>query len=164
MATDIRTTAGSTLHLSATLPTAHTVEGFEATTGEAPNQVPTIAWTKVSRITSFGDVEQSYTEVPFNDVETRETIILKGTKSNGKLPLELARIDKGNDVGQTLIKTALLSDNDYSIKITLTDGSIYYCVGKVMSNNLKLGDVNAVTGFAASIALNGKLIEKLPTT
>jgi len=144
---DINTTAGSKLFISADLPDALDDEGFEGVSG----------WEKIARITDLGSLEQAFTPVEFNDVEMRDTYTLKGTRTPVELTIEIGRV--ADDAGQNLVLTALESDNDYSFKIEIQDGTTFGFVGKVLSANLNLGDANAITGRSVTIRLNSRLIE-----
>jgi hypothetical protein len=151
MSTNVKTSAGTTLHISATLPATYDKAGYEAAG---------ITYTAVGRITNFGDLAIGFNPVEFNDVSTRDTLTLKGTRNAVELPLQLGRAVA--DAGQILIKTALDSDADYTFKITLSDGVKGYFIGKVISAALNIGDGNTVTGNAVAIRLNSRFLEVAP--
>ena len=144
---NVNTTAGAKIYISASLPETVNEAGF--------NDID--SWTKIARVTNFDTIAQTFTRVPFNDVEMRETYTLKGTKDPVEFTVELGRV--ADDAGQELVLSAFDSDNDYSFYIETNDGTVWYFLGKVMDTSLTLGDVNTVIGRTMVIALNSKTFE-----
>ena len=146
---DVTTTAGAKIFISATLPETVNEAGF--------NDI--VSWTKISRVTNFDTIAQTFTRVPFNDVEMRETYTLKGTKDPVEFTVELGHV--ASDAGQQLVLEAFDSDNDYSFYIETQDGTKWYFLGKVMDTSLTLGDVNTVIGRTMVVALNSKTFDSV---
>lgn len=144
---NVNTTAGAKIYISSALPDTLNEAGF--------NDI--VSWTKISRVTNFDTIAQTFTRVPFNDVEMRETYTLKGTKDPVEFTVELGRVK--DDAGQLAVLNAFDSDNDFSFYIETQDGTKWYFIGKVMDTSLTLGDVNTVIGRTMVIALNSKVIE-----
>ena len=144
---NVNTTAGSKIYISSALPETIDESGFNAVTG----------FTKISRVTNFDTIAQTFTRVPFNDVEMRETYTLKGTKDPVEFTVELGRV--ASDAGQIAVLNAFNSDDDFSFYIETQDGTKWYFLGKVMDTSLTLGDVNTVIGRTMVVALNSIVIE-----
>lgn len=131
-----RTTAGSTLRLSAAQPATYNAAGYAA-----------LAWTTVGEIVDFGEFGREYNLVTHNPVATRGTQKKKGSFNEGALALQLG-LDT-DDAGQIMAKTARDSDNDYSAEITTQNGDKYYMQVQVMNFKVGLGSIDQIT--AASI-------------
>jgi hypothetical protein len=135
------TSAGTTLAISAGNPATFNQAGFEALT-----------FTEVGEITSVdGDVGRVYNLVTHNPLATRATVKKKGSYNSGSLTLPLA-IDRA-DAGQVIAQAALLSDSNYSFKLTLQDGSVIYFQGIVMSFPLNAGGVDVITSGTITVEI-----------
>lgn len=144
----VQTTAGAKLYISPNLPVTEDASGYGAVTG----------FVEVTEITDFGDLVQEYTTVEHTVVGTRKTVTLKGTKAPVSFGPQIGKIT--TDAGQDMLKDAYESDDNYSFKITLKDGTTFYNYGLVINNPLTLGDANTVTGGTLSIIFNGsKMVE-----
>lgn len=128
-----RTSAGTTIAISATLPATFNQAGFEALT-----------FTTIGEVTNVeGNVGRTYNLVTHNPLATRATVKKKGSYNSGSLTCPLA-IDR-DDAGQLIAQDALLSDNDYAFAITEQDGTVRYFQGIVMSFPVVYGGVDAIT-------------------
>lgn len=135
------TSAGTTLAISAGNPATFNQAGFEALT-----------FTAIGEITSVdGDVGRVYNLVTHNPLATRATVKYKGSYNSGSMTLPVA-IDRA-DAGQVIAQAALLSDANYSFKMTLQDGSVIYCQGKVMSFPLNAGGVDSITSGTITVEI-----------
>lgn len=143
---DVRTSAGSTLSISATPPATYDEAGFEALT-----------FTKVSWISNMGEFAKVFNLVTFNPLDTRQTIKRKGSYDNGSMSLELAR--DGNDAGQTLLRTAADSDISPAFEVVLQDGSTFYFTAQVMSANIVVGSVDDITMSNVNLEIDNDVIE-----
>lgn len=118
MATNARTTAGTTLSVSAALPATEDAAGYAL-----------LSYTVVGEVTDVGDFGKTYNIVNHNPLNTRKTEKLKGNYNNGQLALQLAFVE--DDAGQVILRNYLDLDTDLSIKITHQDGHIDYMYGQV---------------------------------
>lgn len=134
----VRTSAGSTLQLSAGIPATFNLVGYEALT-----------FTTLGEITDMGEFGREYALVTHNPVSTRGTQKFKGSFNEGQMVMQLG-LDT-DDAGQVLAKAAVVSDNDYSFKVTTQNGDIYYFQAKVMMFKVGVGSVDQIT--AANITL-----------
>lgn len=147
-----KTSAGTKISISATLPTAYTKIAYEAV----------IDWQKVGLVSEVGEFGKTYQDVTFNPLETRGTIHRKGSYDEGQLPLQIAR--DASDGGQLILVEASDSDDLYSVKLELQDGTIQYFTGLVYTSVTNVGNVNSITMRNSTIQLeSGSGIEVLPT-
>lgn len=134
----VRSSAGTTIHLSAGTPATFDSTGYAALT-----------YTAVGEVTDLGEFGREYNLITHNPIGSRGTVKLKGSFNEGSITMQLG-LDT-DDAGQILAKTASTSDADYSFKITTQNGDVYYFQAKVMSFKVNVGSVDTVT--SASIML-----------
>jgi hypothetical protein len=135
----VRTSAGSTISITATKPATFDAAGYGA-----------LAPTIIGEITNLGDFGREYEEVKHERLSDRSTQKFKGGFDEGTMTLQLG-LDE-SDAGQVLASAALLSDLDYYFKVVRQNGTIHYFPAKVMSFKRSLGARNQVT--AGTIALS----------
>lgn len=134
----VRTSAGTTLGITASTPGTFNVAGYDA-----------LSFTSIAEITDLGEFGREYNLVTHNPVGSRGTVKKKGSFNEGSMTMQLG-LDT-DDAGQILAKAASLSDNDYSFKVTTQNGDIYYFRAQVMSFKVGVGSVDSIT--TASITL-----------
>lgn len=142
------TSAGTTLAITATLPASNTETGFTAIT-----PAPTV----VGEITDIGEYGRSYNLVTHNPIGDRRTVKRKGAYNDGALTLSMARVP--DDAGQAILIAALDSDDDYSFKITLQDGTVQWFVGQVMSYTTNVGSVDQITSASVTVEIVNDIVE-----
>lgn len=135
-----RTSAGSTIAISAAAPATFNDTGYAALT-----------FTPIGEVTDLGEFGREYALVTHNPLGNRGTVKRKGSFNEGTIDLKLA-LDT-DDAGQILAKTAANSDNDHSFKVTLQNGDIFYFQGQVMSFKTQVGSVDQITGASIKIEL-----------
>lgn len=128
----VRTSAGSTLQITASAPATFNAAGYAA-----------LVFSAIGEITDFGEFGREYNLVTHNPVGSRGTVKLKGSFNEGQMNLQLG-LDN-DDAGQILAQTAVDDDANYSFKLTLQNGDIYYFQAQVMSFKVVVGNVDAVT-------------------
>jgi hypothetical protein len=134
----VRSSAGSTIKISAGIPATFNSAGYAALT-----------LTAIGEVTDLGEFGREYALVTHNPLGTRGTTKLKGSFNEGTISMQVG-LDT-DDAGQILAKAASLSDNDYSFEIATQNGDKYYFQAKVMSFKVSVGSVDQVTN--ATIAL-----------
>lgn len=142
----VMTSAGSTLGISASLPATYDVTGFNALT-----------YTAVGEITDLGEFGTEYNLVTYTALGQRQTKKFKGSFNNGSLQLQMGR--DTTDAGQTLLRTALASDNSYSFRVTLQNATRLQFTGKVMSYKTSVGSVDQITGANTTIEVDSVIVE-----
>lgn len=140
------TSATTTLALTATVPGTDTFANFDAQT-----------YTAVGEVTDLGEVGREYSTVNHSPLGSRRVQKLKGSYNSGALQIQMGR--DANDAGQTLLTTALTSDNAYSFKIVLANGKKVYFRGLVMSYKTGIGGVDQVTGGTATVEIVSDIFE-----
>jgi hypothetical protein len=135
-----RTTAGSTLRISAGIPATFDPAGYAALT-----------YTKLGEVTNLGDYGREYALVTHQPIDTRGDVKLKGGFNEGSIDLELA-LDPA-DAGQIIAKAAVNSDNAYAFKLTMQSGTIRYFQALVMSTKEKPGSRDNVMGYSIKLEL-----------
>lgn len=134
----VRTTAGTTIAVTASNPATFDAAGYGA-----------LSYTQIGEVTDLGDFGREYSLVTHNPIDNRGTVKKKGSFNEGTLALKLG-LDNA-DAGQTILQAASLSDNNYTFKVTLQNGTFYYFQAQVMSFKVGAGGVNQIT--AASVNL-----------
>ncbi len=135
------TSAGSTIALSSSSPATFDATGFNA-----------LSFTLVGEVTDIGgNIGRSYNVVKHNPLATRATVKKKGSYDSGQMTIQLA-IDNDN-AGQALAQAALLSDSNYSFKLTLQGGDIYYFQGVVTAFPVTTGGVDAITSGTITVEI-----------
>lgn len=134
------TVAGTTISISASLPATYNVAGYAA-----------LSYTLIGEVIDGGAHGRTYAEVTSNPIDTRATQKYKGSFNEGTKTLQL---DMDNqDAGQQLLKTALLSDNDYSFEVAYPNGDIDYFIAKVMSFEKATGTVDSMRSASVTLSI-----------
>ena len=134
----VRTSAGTTLKVSAATPATFDTTGYNALT-----------MTLIGEVTDLGEFGREYALVTFNPVGSRGVVKKKGSFNQGTMTIGLG-LDT-DDAGQILLKAASLADADYSFLVTTQNGDKYYFQAQVMSFKVNIGSVDQIT--AASVTL-----------
>lgn len=149
----VRTSAGTTLAVTASAPATYNEAGYAA-----------LAFTDVGEVTDLGEFGREYNLVTHNPLGTRGTRKFKGSFNEGSITLQLG-LDN-SDAGQTIMKAASKSDADYFFRVTLQNGEIYYFPAKVMSWKVGVGGVDQITSATATLEISSSddgvgVVEKL---
>ena len=136
----VRTSAGTTLKISAGTPATFDAAGYAALT-----------FTNVGEVTDLGEFGREFALVTHNPIGSRGTVKKKGSFNEGTMALKLG-LDT-DDAGQILTKAAALSDNDYSFVVTAQSGDKYYFQAQVMNFKVGLSTVDTVTTASVNLEL-----------
>lgn len=148
-ATAAFTAAGTELHISASSPATYNEAGFAALT-----------FTEIGEIVNFGEFGRKYNVVNHLPLSSRRTIKRKGSYNDGSLNLQLARAP--GDAGQTILLAALASDNSYSYKVVLQDGTVMYFTGQMTSYTTNVGTTDQIVAANALLEIDNDIIEVAP--
>jgi hypothetical protein len=151
---NVRTSAGSTLGISATLPTAFT--------DDAVNGYPALSFINIGEITDMGEFGKEFALVTHNPLGERGTIKRKGSFNNGSITLQLG-LDN-SDAGQGALQTALESDDSVALEVELQDGTIYYFTAQVMSFMINVGSVDQITSASVMLEIDRDIVEVAPSS
>lgn len=146
MASNVRTTAGAVIAISATAPATYDEAGFAALT-----------YIPISDVTDLGEFGRTYNLVTHNPIADRRTVKRKGSFNDGAVSMQLGR--DGTDAGQQAGYAALDSDDSPAISLTLQDGTILYFTAQVMSFTYNLGNVDSITGGSMSLEIDNDILE-----
>lgn len=135
-----RTSAGSTIAVSAATPATFNQAGYGALT-----------FTSIGEITDAGEYGREFNLVTHNPLASRGTVKKKGSFNEGSMDLKMA-LDT-DDAGQIILKAASLSDADYSFKVTMQNGDIRYFQAQVMNFKENVGSVDNITQAAVKLEL-----------
>jgi hypothetical protein len=138
----VKTSAGTTLKVSATIPETFDQAGYESTD---------VVYSTVGEVVNFGEFGRVYNLVTHNPVATRGTQKFKGSFNEGAMELELG-LDT-DDAGQVIMKAAALSDSDFSFLVTTQNGDKYYFQAKVMGFRVNVGSVDQITSASVTLEL-----------
>jgi hypothetical protein len=136
----VRTSAGTTLKVSASTPVTFNQAGYADLT-----------FTAVGEITDLGEFGREYALVTHNPVGTRGTQKFKGSFNEGTMNLTLG-LDT-DDAGQMLMKSASGSDSPHSFEVITQNGDKYYFQAMVMSFKVGIGSVDSITTASCTLEL-----------
>jgi len=140
------TSAGTDISISAALPVTYLAATFAALT-----------WTSIGEVTDLGEFGRVYNVVKLNLLKDRRTVKRKGSYDDGTIAAQMARVP--SDAGQTLLTAAVVSDNSYSIKVTLQDGTIFYFTAQISSYTTNVGSVDQITSATVNFEIDNDIIE-----
>jgi len=141
----VRTSAGTTLYVTATAPSTFDETGYDNlfTGSPAPDLV--------GEVTDYGEIGREFNLVTHNPVATRGTQKFKGSFNEGQMQLQLG-LDT-DDAGQIVMKSASLSDDDYYFMVTTQNGDRYFFAAKVMSWKVGIANVDSITTATCNLEL-----------
>ncbi len=141
----VRTSAGTTLRVTASAPATFNTAGYNTLFTTSP--VPAL----VGEVTDLGEFGREYALVTHMPVGSRGTQKFKGSFNEGQISLSLG-LDT-DDAGQIIMKAASLSDNDYSFMVTTQNGDKYYFRAQIMSWKVGVGSVDSITTATATLEI-----------
>lgn len=136
----VRTSAGTTLKVTADAPATFDTTGYGALT-----------YTGVGEITDLGEFGREFALVTHNPVASRGTQKFKGSFNEGVINLTLG-LDT-DDAGQILMKTASLADAAYSFEVVTQNGDKYFFQAIVMSFKVNVGSVDSITTATCALEI-----------
>lgn len=142
----VRTTAGTTLRISATVPATFNQAGYETIFDASPE--PAL----IGEITGYGEFDAVDALVTNEAVDSAVVEKLKGNTNMGSMQLTIS-LDS-EDAGQILLKAGRIARGNYSFKLTLPSGDVYYFQALVMGVPKNLGTVNQVTSMGVTLEIN----------
>lgn len=134
------TVAGTTIGISAAAPATFNAAGYGALT-----------FSNIGEITDGGEHGREYALVTHQPIASRGTQKYKGSFNEGSKTLQLARDE--SDAGQVIAQAALLSDGDYSFKVTYQGGVIDYFRAKVMSFKTSANGVDSIRSATITLEI-----------
>jgi len=141
----VKTSAGTTLAVSAGLPATEDSAGYAA-----------LSWTDVGEITDLGEFGKVYNLVTHNPLATRRTVKKKVSFNDGSISLALG-LDS-SDAGQAILDAAVDSDANYSFRVTDQDSDIDYFQAIVMSKPKSIGSVDSITSSTSQLEITTEVV------
>ena len=136
----VRTSATSTLRISAGTPVTFDAAGYAA-----------LSFTTIGEVTNMGELGRDFQLVTHNPIATRGTQKFKGSFNEGTMALQLG-LDT-DDAGQIIAKAGSLSDNAYAFKLTTANGDVYYFQALTMNFKVGVNDVNSITSATINLEI-----------
>ena len=140
---DVSATTGTTLGMSATLPTTY---DDNATTGYA-----SLTFTDIGEVIDVGELAKAYNVLSHQTVARAYPQKIKDTYDIGNVSISLGRVS--SDTGQALLQTALASSASYAFELVLPSGDTGNFTGKI---------IKAGMGSVASGAVEMTMVEIAP--
>jgi len=116
-----------------------------------------VSYTDIAEVTDIGEFGKSYNLVTHNPLGDRVTVKRKGSINNGTIALQMAYAPA--DPGQTLLATAVDSDNSYSYRVTLQDLTQFYFTGQAMGRPIQVGGVDSITASTCNIEIDSTIFK-----
>ena len=116
-----------------------------------------VSYTDIAEVTDIGEFGKSYNLVTHNPLGDRVTVKRKGSINNGTIALQMAYAPA--DPGQTLLATAVDSDNSYSYRVTLQDLTQFYFTGQAMGRPVQVGGVDSITASTCNIEIDSTIFK-----
>lgn len=114
-----------------------------------------VSYTNIEEITDLAEFGANYNLVTHNPLGNRITVKRKGSKNNGTIAVQMAYAPA--DPGQTLLETASESDDSYSYKVELQDGTLFYFTGQAMSRTIQVGGVDSITASTCNVEIDSQI-------
>ena len=139
-----RTSAGTVVSIGPA-PATLNAEGFNAVTVQA-----------IGEVTDAGEYGKVFALVTHNPLSSRKTEKYKGSFNNGSITLALA-LDEA-DAGQVAARSALETDDSFTIKVTKQDGSIDFFTAQVMSFTTSIGSVDSIESGSIMLEIDSNIV------
>lgn len=139
------TAAGSAIAISAATPTTQDATGYAA-----------LSFTEIGGVEKIGAIGAVYAKVEFQPLKGPKEKH-KGSKDNGSLAPSLAH-DSAN-AGQTLLRTAADSNNNYSFMVTYADGAKRYFMGRVFGYPENTDGADTILMANPTIEINTEIVK-----
>jgi len=145
VASEARTSAGTSISISLDPPATYDEAGFSALT-----------FTEIGEVTDLGEFGREYNLVTHNPLSTRRTVKRKGSYNDGAVTMQMARVK--TDAGQLVLQTGLDTDDSISVEVEYQDGSIDYFSAQVMSYTSNVGSVDQITAASVTLEIDNDII------
>lgn len=149
MAEDTIAAAGARIYLSAAAPTTLDAAGYGA-----------LSYTEVGEVIDMGEISgDNFNTASYTPLNNRREQVRKGSISAGSQEIVMARSE--SDAGQALLKAAAASDSQYSVKVSLQDGTLYYYRALVMGAPVQIGTIDDIVQISSTISIQSAVVEVL---
>ncbi len=142
--TDVTKNTGTTVGISATLPTTYDAD---ASTGYAA-----LTFVDVGEIVDMGEIAKVFAAISHQTVGRAFSQKIKDTFDVSDVPLTLGRVT--SNTGQVAIQTALGSDNSVAFKVTFPSGDYANFTGKIMKAGIGGISSGSISTTSVNIAID----------
>jgi hypothetical protein len=143
MASNVFTSAGTTIAVAASNPATNDQSGYEA-----------LSFSTIGEVTDLGEFGRVYALVTHTPLATRAVVKRKGSYNDGTVTMSLAVDDA--DAGQVILDTAVDDDDDYSFKVTTQNGTSYYFQAQTMSFPIAVGSADQIVNRNVTLEINSE--------
>lgn len=145
---DVTVNTGTTVGLSATLPTTY---DDNVTTGYA-----SLTFTGIGEVVDIGEIAKAFAVVAHQTVGRAYPQKLKDTYDIANITLTLGRVS--TDAGQIAIQSALSASTSVAFEVALPSGDFAYFTGKVIKAGIGGVASGAVTTTVVEIAIDAETL------
>lgn len=138
--TSVSTGAGTTIGIVLAAPGTFDSTGYAA-----------LIFINIGEITDIPDFGREFEMVAHKPLGSRGTVKKKGGFNEGSIDLKLGL--NTDDAGTVLLKAATLSDADYSFKIAMPTGDVYYFRALAMSFKIAVGNSSSIISATCKLEL-----------
>jgi hypothetical protein len=138
--TSVSGSAGTTIGIVAAAPATFDAAGYAALT-----------FVPIGEVTDIPDFGREFEILTHKPLASRGIVKKKGSFNEGSLDLKLGL--NTDDAGTVLAKAAALSDADYSFKITISTGDVYYFRALVSSFKVSVGNTGSILSASCKLEL-----------
>ena len=114
-----------------------------------------VSYTPIAEVTDIGEFGRTYNLVTHNPLGDRITVKRKGSINNGTLAVQMAYAPA--DAGQSMLATAVDSDDSYSYKVILQDGTQFLFTAQAMGRPVQVGGVDSITASTCNIEIDSQI-------
>jgi len=114
-----------------------------------------VSYTEVKEVVDIGEFGKTYNLVTHNPLGDRVTVKRKGSINNGTLAVQMAYVPA--DPGQTLLAAAVDSDDSYSYKVVLQDGTEFLFTAQAMGYPIQVGGVDSITASTCNVEIDSPI-------
>lgn len=136
---NVITASGAQLGISATLPAAHTIDGFTA-----------LSFTDVAEVVDLGEAGKLFNITDYSPLGEEEIRRIKASYTQGERALSLGK--DLSDAGQQLLRDANNSRDAYAFRVIYSNGDVLYFTALVNGYSTAIGTSDTI------VAANGTLI------
>lgn len=129
--TSVSTGAGTTIGIVLAAPATFDVTGYTA-----------LSFINIGEVTDIPAFGREFELISHKPIGTRGTVKKKGGFNEGSITLQLGL--NTDDAGTILLKSAALSDADYSFKILCPTGDAYFFRATAMSFKVAVGSSSTI--------------------
>jgi len=138
-----QTAAGTIIGISASIPTAFTLAGYD---------ISAMDYTAIGEITDGGTHGQKYNVVTHLPLSARGVQKFKGSFNNGTKTIQLAM--SRDDAGQQVVAAALLSDANYAFRVIYQSGDRDFFSAKVVGFEKSTPNVDSIVSATLTLEID----------